>query len=293
MVNVTSTLYNKVQKKQETRQERPQSTWTCQGSPKEKMIFLGPEGWIGVYPVKQRGVQAERRCVNVTRPESTFKEQWGVCWGREGWRKFRETSSGVRGVWCPPEIRQGTVSSDLQAEFCFWKFMRHREAEALERGQLGLVKGWPRAKAGEGLAGLKEQDYHGRKWTKVENEQMNLDLQSFEANGNKSIESTVAFKNSRRTKEESSKNGNLQSYYLQKNTFTLDVSLIWWKENLWPSLERIWEAGSAAKTLRWAGTSMSFSGIYLFSSLLSLGFAPQWNWEKWNFLKYHLWICYR
>lgn len=55
---------------------------------------------------------------------------------------------------------------------------------------------------------------------------MNLDLQSFEANGNKSIESTVAFKNSRRTKEESSKNENLQSYYLQKNTFTLDVSLI-------------------------------------------------------------------
>lgn len=42
------------------------------------------------------------------------------------------------GFWCHPEIRQQTVSLDLQAElwkdlFCLRKFMRHWEAE----GQLG------------------------------------------------------------------------------------------------------------------------------------------------------------
>ena len=50
----------------------------------------------------------------------------------------REKSDGIEGFWCHPEIRQQTVSLDLQAElwkdlFCLRKFMRHREAE----GQLG------------------------------------------------------------------------------------------------------------------------------------------------------------
>ena len=49
-----------------------------------------------------------------------------------------EKSDGVGVFWCHPEIRQQTVSLDLQAEswkdlFCLRKFMRHREAE----GQLG------------------------------------------------------------------------------------------------------------------------------------------------------------
>ena len=56
----------------------------------------------------------------------------------EGGKVKREKSDGVGVFWCHPEIRQQTVSLDLQAEswkdlFCLRKFMRHWEAE----GQLG------------------------------------------------------------------------------------------------------------------------------------------------------------
>lgn len=207
------------------------SAWSCQGSPKEKVVFkLGPEGWIGVYQAEQRRVQAERRCANVGRPEKVHLRKskefevvrtWIVCFGG-GKRVKGQKSIGVRRVLVPPwELDNGqTIRICKQNCGRISSVSGHSRGVPEAEGQIGGSGERP-AKTSWGLAPGKGGGRIREAWgSRTAKARRNKDLiPGFAIFWDKweqiiSLQLTLALKNEKGTKEEGSENRCLGSYCL-------------------------------------------------------------------------------